>query len=89
MRSAAPNVITPAAVTASHHLEPRLAAITGSTIMANGTNQKKGPILSNTGSSTFIDFGASIKSHMKAMQAIAIHPRALLRFRSNFIPSRG
>jgi hypothetical protein len=76
-RRKAKRLIIATAVTAHHHLDPRFAAITGSTIVANGTSQKKGPILSKTGSRPFMDFGASINSHMNTMQPIAIHPREL------------
>ena len=68
-------MISAVAVTAHHHLDPHLAAITGNTIVANGTSQKKGPILSKIGNRLFIDFGASINSHINAMQPMAIHPR--------------
>src|SRR5271170_2944561 len=54
-------------------------------IMAKGTNQEKGPNKLKTGISVLMDFGASINSHMKPMQAIPIHPRASLRFRSSLI----
>jgi hypothetical protein len=85
IRRKAPSVIIAAAVTASHHLEPRLAAITGIAIMANGTNQEKAPNTLKAGISDLMEFGASINSQMKAMQAIPIHPSASLRLRSNLI----
>jgi hypothetical protein len=72
-------VIIAAAVTAHHHLDPRLAATIGSAIMANGNSQEKGPILSNTGSKGFTDFGSRIALHTKSKHATPIHPGMLIR----------
>ncbi len=69
------------AVSAPHHLDPHFASITGSTIVANATSQKNGPILPNTGSRGFRDFGVRIALHMTTKRTTPIHPAILNRCR--------